>query len=120
MTERKPIIEEALKAVEVAIDASKRYRLPLEEGAAYRTLGEIHRARGARAEADVAFRRSLEVLEGIQSRPELAQTLLSYGRFRRGDNEQEDRILMERALHLFEEMNATGWIEEARAALTAA
>jgi hypothetical protein len=35
-----------------------------------------------------------DVLDEIQSRPELAQTLLAYGRFRRGDNRQEDRILI--------------------------
>jgi len=74
---------------------------------------------GNRAEADAAFRRSLDVLEGIQSRPELAQTLLTYGRFLKGDNSLEDRAMIERALALFEEMNATGWIEEARAALRA-
>ena len=56
----------------------------------------------------------------MQSPPELAQTLLAYGRFRRGDNTQEDRTLIERALRLFEEMGATGWIQEARAALAAA
>jgi hypothetical protein len=43
--------------------------------------------------------------------------LLAYGRFRRGDNALKDRALIERALSLFEEMNAIGWIEEARAAL---
>ena len=75
---------------------------------------------GNRAEAEAAFSRSLEVLSGIQSRPELAQTLLAYGRFRRGDNALEDRAMIERALALFEEMNATGWIEEARAALSPA
>jgi hypothetical protein len=75
---------------------------------------------GDRAEADAAFRRSIEVLEEIQSRPELAQTLLAYGRFRRGDNTLENRALIERALRLFEQMSATGWIEEARAALAAA
>ena len=32
----------------------------------------------------------------------------------------EDRALIERALGLFEEMNATGWLEEARAALAPA
>ncbi len=52
--------------------------------------------------------------------PELAQTLLAYGRFRRGDNAQEDRPLLERALRLFEEMKATGWIAETRIALAAA
>ena len=95
-------------------------RLGLEEVAAHRVLGQVHEAMGDRAEADAAFRRSLEVFDKIQCPPELAQTLLAYGRFRRGDNTQEDRALIERALRLFEEMNATGWIEEARAALAAA
>jgi hypothetical protein len=57
------------------------------------------------------------VLKDIQSRPELAQSLLAYGRFRRGDNALEDRALIERALALFEEMNASGWVAEARAAI---
>ena len=111
---------QALKPANVALALRSRYRLGLEQGAAHRVLGEVHQAMGNRAEADAAFRRSLEVLDEIQSRPELAQTLLAYGRFRHGDNTQEDRALIERALRLFEEMNATGWIEEARAALAAA
>ena len=74
---------------------------------------------GDRAQADAAFCLSIEVLESIQSRPELAQTLLAYGRFCRGDNSLEDHEMIQRALALFEEMNATGWIEEARAALAA-
>ena len=45
--------------------------------------------------------------------------ILKFG-FRKGDNAQEDRALIERALRLFEEMKATGWIEEARVALAAA
>jgi len=80
-------------------------------------LGQVHEAIGNRAEADAAFCRSIGVLEDVQSRPELAQTLLAYGRFRQGDNTLKDRAMIERALALFEEMNATGWIEEARAAL---
>jgi hypothetical protein len=72
---------------------------------------------GNREEADTAFHRSLQVLEGIQSRPELAQTLLAYGRFKTdGDDPAVGRTLIERALRLFEEMGATGWIDEARAA----
>ena len=105
--------------------ATRRFKLRsnigsgLEQGAFHRILGEIYRAMGQRDEADAAFRRSLDILEAIQSRPELAQTLLAYGRFRRGDNRQEDRALIERALRLFEEINAPGWVEEARAALAA-
>ena len=65
-------------------------------------------------------RRSADVLNEIQCPPELAQTPLAYSRFRRGDNAQEDGAMIERALRLFEEMKATGWIAEARAALAAA
>src|SRR5262249_10487775 len=82
-----------------------------------RLLGQVYEAIGDRAEADNAFRRSLAVLDEIQSRPELAQTLLAYGRFLQGNNQLEDRAMIERALGLFEEMNATGWIKEARCAL---
>jgi tetratricopeptide (TPR) repeat protein len=111
---------EALSTLRQALTAAERGAFRLEEVAAHRVLGQVHEAMGDRAEADAAFRRSLEVLDEIQCPPELAQTLLAYGRFRRGDNTQEDRALIERALHLFEEMKATGWIEEARVALAAA
>jgi class 3 adenylate cyclase/tetratricopeptide (TPR) repeat protein len=108
---------EALRIVRQALTAAERGAFRLEEVAAYRVLGQVHEAMGDRADADAAFRRSLDVCDEIQCPPELAQTLLAYGRFRRGDNAQEDRVLIERALRLFEEMKATGWIEEARAAL---
>jgi tetratricopeptide (TPR) repeat protein len=110
----------ALSTVLQASAVAERCSFRLEEAAAHRVLGQIHQAMGDRTEADAAFRRSLEVLDAIQSPPELAQTLLAYGRFRLGDNSQEDRALIERALRLFEGMKATGWIEEARAALAAA
>jgi tetratricopeptide (TPR) repeat protein len=110
----------ALSTVRQASAAAERDGFRLEEAAAHRVLGQIRQAMGDRTEADAAFRRSLELLDAIQSPPELAQTLLAYGRFRLGDNSQEDRALIERALRLFEEMKATGWIEEARAALAAA
>src|SRR5207248_7815253 len=111
---------QALSAADIALGIAEQHRFGLEQGAAHRVLGEVHHAMGDRTEAEAAFRRSLEVLDEIQSRPELAQTLLAYGRFRRGDNTLENRALIERALRLFEDMNATGWIEEARAALAAA
>ena len=111
---------QALSAANMALQIAEERRLGLEQGMVHRVFGEINRALGNRAEADAAFRRSLEALDEIQSRPELAQTLLAYGRFRQGDNQQEDRMLIQRALRLFEEMGATGWIQEARAALAAA
>jgi tetratricopeptide (TPR) repeat protein len=111
---------QALNVAGQALAVAKQGRQGLEEGAAHRVLGQVHAAMGNRAEADAAFRQSLEMLERIQSRPELAQTLFAYGRFRQGDNARQDRALIERALGLFEEMNATGWVAEARAALAAA
>lgn len=111
---------EALSILRQALAASERGAFRLEEVAAHRVLGQVHEARGDRAAAETAFRRSLELCEKMQCPPELAQTLLAYGRFRRGDNAQQDEALIERALRLFEEMKATGWIEEARSALAVA
>jgi tetratricopeptide (TPR) repeat protein len=108
---------EALIVVREALTAAQRGKFRLEEVAAHRVLGQVYEAMGDRSEADAAFLRSLQALDGIQCPPELAQTLLAYGRFRRGDNEQEDQKLIQRALNLFEEMKATGWIDEARLAL---
>ena len=108
---------EALSVADRALDMAKRGGFRLEEGIAYRVRGQVYQAMGERAEAEAAFRRSLDILEGLQSRSELAQTLLAYGQFRLGDNELENHTLMERALSLFGEMNATGWIAETRAAL---
>jgi tetratricopeptide (TPR) repeat protein len=106
----------ALTAAHRAVDIARESHYRMEQGAALRVLGQACEAAGDLGAADDAFRKSVEVLEATQSRPELAQTLLAYGRFRsRGDN-GDGRVLIERALALFEEMDATGWIAEARAA----
>ncbi len=110
--------DEALSAARKALELAESSRFLLEQGVANRVLGQVHEAMVNREEGDAAFRHSLQVLEGIQSRPELAQTLLAYGRFKAGgDDPAGGRTLIERALRLFEEMGATGWIDEARAAL---
>jgi hypothetical protein len=57
------------------------------------------------------------VLEAIESRPELGQTLLAYGRFRARTDRSTGQAMIERALELFEAMDASGWIAEARQAL---
>jgi tetratricopeptide (TPR) repeat protein len=109
--------DEALDAARKGLALAESIRFPLELGAANRALGQMNEAMGIVEEADSDFRRSLQVLEGIQSRPELAQTLLAYGRFKAaGDDPTGGRKLIERALRLFEEIGATGWINEARAA----
>lgn len=109
--------EKALEAVRIALELAERGGYLLEQGAAHRTLGMIYETGGNRSEADAAFRRSLEILGNIQSRPELAQTLLAYGRFKRGQGAGAGDRLLKQALELFQEVDATGWIEETRTAL---
>ena len=105
----------ALDAARKALHlAEQSFRL--EQGAANRVLGQVYKALRNRDEADAAFRQSVQILGEIQSRPELAQTLLAYGHFKAEDGSDEGRTLIQRALSLFEEMEATGWINEARAA----
>src|SRR5207248_780410 len=70
---------QALSSANKSLEFAEQYRLGLEQGATHRVLGEVYQAMGNRAEADAAFRRSIEVLEEIQCPPELAQTLLAYG-----------------------------------------
>ena len=108
----------ALTAAHRAVDISKRSHFRLEQGAALRVLGQACEAFDSPGVADAWFRQSLEMLEAIQSRPEVGQTLLAYGRFLARENEAAGRALIARALTLFEEMDATGWIEEARRART--
>jgi tetratricopeptide (TPR) repeat protein len=106
----------AFRAARRAVDLADESHFRLEQGAAWRVLGQASESAGDHAGADAAFRRSVEVLQAIQSRPELAQTLLAYGRFQARADVTAGHALIELALRLFEEMDATGWIEEARRA----
>jgi tetratricopeptide (TPR) repeat protein len=107
----------AVEAAREALALAERGGYRLEQGVALRALGEALTALGTRDEADDAFRTSRKILESIQSRPELAQTLLAHGRFLAKDDATAGRALIQRALGLFDAMGATGWVEEARAAL---
>lgn len=109
--------ERALEDARAALSLAEESRFRLEQGAAQRVLGQVLEIMGREVEADAAFRLSLKILGDIQSRPELAQTLLACGRFRAKNNPEEGLALVERARSLFEEMGATGWIDEARTAL---
>ena len=100
-----------------ALALAERGSFRLEQGAAHRALAMALATLGERQQADREFRESLEILEAIQSRPEVAQTLLAHGRFLADQDPAAGRALIERALSLFEKMNATGWIAEARRAL---
>ena len=101
----------------MALELADRSGFQLERGAARRVLAQVYEAMGGRVEAESEFRASLEILEDIQSRPELGQTILAYGRSGFSDDAERSRRLIARALRLFEEIGATGWIAEARAAL---
>jgi tetratricopeptide (TPR) repeat protein len=107
----------ALAAARRALELADQSRFRLEQGAARRVLGTVLAAAGHREEADWELRASLEILDEIQCRPELAQTLLAYGRFKVANDTAGGKAMIERALGLFEEMRATGWIDETRAAL---
>lgn len=112
--------EMALMTAHSAVEMAERGGYLLEQGAAYRTLGQVYEASGHRPEAETAFCRSLEILGEIQSRPELGQSLLSHGRFKIEEDAGEGKRFLKCALDLFEEIDATGWIEETRAALALA
>ena len=103
-----------------ALDYAHRSRFRLEQGAAHRALGQAYAATGNRTEAGaLAFLQSLAILEAIRSWPEVGQTLLAYGRFKRPDDPAESRALVERARVIFTEIGATGWLAEAEEALRA-
>ncbi len=109
-------IETGQQALALAEQAAN----PLEQGAAHRALAQAHEADGDDAAARAQFQSSLAILGKIQSPPELAQSLLAYGRFQLKTDAEEGRELMERALAIFVDLSATGWIEETRAALALA
>jgi class 3 adenylate cyclase/tetratricopeptide (TPR) repeat protein len=109
----------ALAAARTALELADQSRFRLEQGAARRVLGTALAAAGHRGDADRELRSSREILDKIQSRPELAQTLLAYGRFRLANDVAGGRAMIERGLRLFEDMGATGWIDEARTVLGA-
>jgi tetratricopeptide (TPR) repeat protein len=107
----------ALAAARKAIELADQSRFRLEQGAARRVVGTVLAATGHREDADRELRTSLEILDEIQSRPELAQTLLACERFKLADDTGGGRAMIERTLRLFEDIGATGWIDEARTAL---
>jgi class 3 adenylate cyclase len=106
----------AVEAARQAMAAAERGGYRLEQGAAQRVLGEALAALARRQDAHDAFGKSLEILEAIQSSPEVAQTLLAHGRLLAKDDPAAGGALIERALGLFEAMGATGWVTETRAA----
>ena len=112
-------LDEARVTARKSVDLAEGGGFLVEQGAANRALGEVHAALDEREEAEAAFQRSVEQLTEIQSRPELAQTYLAYGRFKRVADADEGNRLLNRALEMFQQFDATGWIRETRMALEA-
>jgi tetratricopeptide (TPR) repeat protein len=84
----------------------------LEEGAAHRTLGEVCERAGSGTEALAYHERSIAVLGAIQSPPELAQSLLAYGRCLSASDREAAREQLRLALGMFDRMGAVGWSQE--------
>jgi tetratricopeptide (TPR) repeat protein len=106
-----------LQCAERALELAERVTARLEIGAAHRALGQAYEANDDRESADGQFRRSIDVLQTIQSRPELAQSLLAFGKFELATNRDNAERLLQSARKLFEEIEADGWIEESQSAL---
>jgi tetratricopeptide (TPR) repeat protein len=106
-----------LQAAERALELAERVTARLEVGAARRALGQAYEAAGDRQSADGQFRRSVDVLQTIQSRPELAQSLLAFGRFELATDRDKAKEMLRSALELFREIEADGWVEETQSAL---
>jgi class 3 adenylate cyclase/tetratricopeptide (TPR) repeat protein len=111
-------LPEALARARTAVRLAEQSQFRLEMGASHRALGMAHEASGEREDAEHAYRTSLEILGDDRPRPEFGQTLLAYGRFKRGDDAAEGRRLLERARALFAVIGASGWVAEADAALS--
>ncbi len=110
-------LPEALERARIGLSLGERSRSPLEQGAAWRAIGQIHEAMGNHTDADVAYRHSVELLEPVKALPELGQSLLAYGRSKLVADPTEGRHLIERARGIFAEIGATGWVPEADRAL---
>jgi tetratricopeptide (TPR) repeat protein len=107
----------ALQRARQALELAEQSGFRLEQGAAHRAVGQALEANGQRVEAGASYVRSLEILERIQSLPELGQTLLALGRFTFADDAAKGRQLVERSRAIFDEIGATGWSREAADAL---
>jgi class 3 adenylate cyclase/tetratricopeptide (TPR) repeat protein len=110
-------LPEALTRARSGLSLGERSRAPLEQGAAWRAIGQIHEAMGNHDDADAAYRRSLGLLEPVKALPELGQSLLAYGRFKLVTDPVEGRRLVEGARKIFAEIDAIGWVPEADRAL---
>jgi tetratricopeptide (TPR) repeat protein len=103
---------EGLQSAKRALNLAERVTARLEIGAAHRALGQAYEAKGDRQSADELFRRSIDILQAIQSRPELAQSLLAFGKFELATEGNKAEELLQSALKLFKEIEADGWVEE--------
>jgi tetratricopeptide (TPR) repeat protein len=107
----------AVDTARQALTLAERCDSRFEEGAAHRALAQVHEQAGDLSDASAHHRNSISVLSAIDAPPELAQSLLAYGCFLSRSDADAAREHLQRALALFDDLGATGWITETRSAL---
>lgn len=110
----------ALQHTQRSMELAVEQELPLEESQACRLLGQVHIARQEMEPAGAALRQSLELLERMGSRYELARTQVvwAYLMWVAGEDvEGVDRARenLDQAIRVLEELGARPALEEAQA-----
>lgn len=72
--------DDALISCQKSLKVSKSVGERIEEGVAYKILGQIYSAKGGKRRASVYFRKSVSLLQQIGAKYELARTYLEAGR----------------------------------------
>jgi tetratricopeptide (TPR) repeat protein len=90
-------LEEARELVDRSLTLADKLDMTLEKGISLRVSGQIHLARGARAEAEAALRQSLEILRERGNQYQMGQTMYQLGRLYRAAADAGDRAASARA-----------------------
>ena len=100
-------VDEALGCIQRSLALAQEQEMRLEEGTAYRVLGQVHLARQELAQAEQALQKSLHILQELNSRYEIGKTLFQLARLHRiqGDQAQMWENLRQ-ALTIFEDLGA--------------
>ena len=86
----------------------------LEERATRRVLGQVYLARRELTAAEQELEKSLQILEGLDSRYEVGQTLFQSSLlYRRQERPAEADTALNRAIAIFEELGALLDLEQA-------
>jgi tetratricopeptide (TPR) repeat protein len=111
-------VEQALEALEPALQIARESNSPIPEARALRVRGRIHAAQGDWDQAVADFSRAIELCEQWNGRLLLAQVFLDWGLLQADHEVREPaRKSLERALEIFSECGAEFWVQRTRAAL---